>query len=84
MLSNTRGLAKSMALERVGGGIQLSVVDSGDGFHADVDRSSWGLGLVSMEERARVVDGKLDVESTPGKGTSVRCWVPLPTEDDIE
>jgi signal transduction histidine kinase len=33
--------------------------------------------LISMEERARLVDGKLTIRSVPGRGTIVELFVPL-------
>ena len=35
------------------------------------------LGLLSMRERVRLVNGTIDVESTPGQGTTIVAWVPL-------
>jgi signal transduction histidine kinase len=34
------------------------------------------LGLASMRERLRLVDGSLDIESSFGQGTTVLAWVP--------
>jgi len=36
-----------------------------------------GLGLISMEERVRLVNGKLTVHSQIGKGTTVTAFVKL-------
>ncbi|HSJ54627.1 MAG TPA: sensor histidine kinase [Anaerolineae bacterium] len=38
-----------------------------------------GLGILGMKERAGVVGGRLDIESRPGLGTTVRLAVPLPS-----
>jgi two-component system CheB/CheR fusion protein len=56
--------------------LQLSVRDLGEGFDTGEVRGR-GLGLVSMEERARWVGGSLRIESTPGEGTSVEAEIPL-------
>ena len=56
--------------------LQLSVRDLGEGFDVGEVRGR-GLGLVSMEERARSVGGTLRIESTPGEGTSVDAEVPV-------
>ena len=37
-----------------------------------------GFGLVSMRERATLVGGELEIDSTPGAGTSIFVRVPLP------
>jgi len=60
--------------------IQLEVADFGEGFDASSGRS--GLGLVSMEERARLLHGTLNVESAPGKGTRVTVQVPVPEQTE--
>jgi two-component system CheB/CheR fusion protein len=56
--------------------LQLSVRDLGEGFDIGEVRGR-GLGLVSMEERARWAGGSLRIESTPGEGTSVEAEIPL-------
>ena len=35
-----------------------------------------GLGIVGMQERARLVDGTLTVESAFDRGTVVEVWIP--------
>ena len=35
------------------------------------------LGLLSMEERATLVDGWLELKSAPGQGTEIHAWFPL-------
>ena len=69
--------AIEVSLERFEDGIRLSVEDWGRGFRAGGDLSELGLGLLSMEERARVVRAQFQIASTPGQGTMVRCWAPL-------
>ena len=67
----------SVLLEGKPGGIALRVEDSGDGFDLEQAMRKGGLGLISMEERVRLVNGKLNVESASGKGTAVSAFVPL-------
>lgn len=58
-------------------GYALFVRDFGVGFDPDIVRSRrTGLGIVSMEERARLVGGVLRVKSAPGGGSLVRVWIP--------
>jgi signal transduction histidine kinase len=58
-------------------GITLRVVDTGDGFDPNEIKGKRGLGLISMEERVRLVRGKFSIQSQPGKGTMVEVFVPL-------
>jgi PAS domain S-box-containing protein len=57
--------------------VSLIVEDLGDGFDLETIKGRRGLGLVSMEERVRLVKGKLSIQSQPGKGTCVEVKVPL-------
>ena len=60
------------------GGLQLAIHDDGAGFVPELVRGShMGLGLTSMRERVRLLRGTLDIESAPGRGTTVAAWVPL-------
>jgi signal transduction histidine kinase len=60
------------------GGLRLAVSDNGSGFAPDVQPHRPSLGHASMRERVRLLDGTLDIQSTPGAGTTVVAWVPLP------
>jgi signal transduction histidine kinase len=40
------------------------------------------LGLRGMAERARLAGGRLEVETEPGRGTTVYLSIPLSTEED--
>lgn len=66
-------------LTRENGTLALEVGDDGHGFA--VDRSSTGLGLAGMRERALLVNGDLQVTSKLESGTSVRLRVPIRTEN---
>lgn len=60
--------------------IKLTVADNGCGFDpaekfSDTTVAS-GLGLSGMRDRAMLCDGKLEIASEPGKGTTVQIWLP--------
>jgi two-component system CheB/CheR fusion protein len=59
------------------GGVALRIEDTGDGFDLVKARKSGGLGLISMEERIRMVNGRFEIQSQPGIGTTVDVFVPL-------
>lgn len=67
-----------LALARGRGEARLAVVEAGAGFEPGATR---GLGLVSMEERVRLLGGRLRVASAPGKGTEIEAVVPLSQRD---
>ena len=58
-------------------GITLTVSDSGIGFDWRHAINGRGLGLISMRERLRLVNGELSIQSEPGCGTTVLARVPL-------
>ena len=60
------------------GAVILKVADDGSGFDLQAVRGRGGLGLVGMEERTRLVNGKLPVDSRPGRGTRIALSIPLP------
>jgi len=64
------------------GGILLSVRDYGMGFDPARVRGNGGLGLISMAERVRLIQGDLSVESRPGQGTRIEVRVPLVGGDE--
>jgi signal transduction histidine kinase len=55
----------------------LDVRDEGQGFDTEAALATSGLGLVSMQERVRLVNGTVAIESKLGVGTTVRATVPL-------
>jgi signal transduction histidine kinase len=57
--------------------IHLAVSDSGAGFDSSAAKESRGLGLISMEERLKLVLGTLSIESQPKRGTTIHARVPL-------
>ncbi len=63
-------------LRQLDGAVELVVKDEGRGFDVEA-RTGRGLGLISMNERARALGGVLVVRSRPGGGTSIEARLPL-------
>jgi signal transduction histidine kinase len=57
--------------------VRLEVADNGRGLGNIARPPSKGLGLASIKERVRLVAGKVEIESDPGKGTRIVALVPL-------
>jgi PAS domain S-box-containing protein len=55
--------------------IHLTVKDSGAGFEIEAARNGRGLGLISMEERLKIVNGTISIESRPQAGTTIHARV---------
>ena len=57
----------------------LTIQDSGVGFESSTQ--SHGLGLVSMRERIKLVDGNFRIHSLTGQGTEI--WVAVPDGPEV-
>ncbi len=74
--------AANVTLEREDQSLRLKVTDQGCGF----DASKWqtmclgsacGFGLLDVQNRVELAGGKLEIDSAPGRGTTVTVTVPL-------
>jgi signal transduction histidine kinase len=65
-----------VALTAQDAGLELTIRDDGVGFNVEKLRTS--PGLAGMGERAELAGGRLDIESAPGAGTTLRARFPLP------
>lgn len=65
----------TVTLKDTGGDVELRIIDDGAGFDTKARVST--LGLIGMRERAMSVNGKLVIDSAPGKGTSISVTVPV-------
>ena len=67
----------TVTLLHEGDRVVLCIEDSGVGFDSAVTRGNGGLGLISIQERARLVGGTAKVDALPGAGTRISVHVPL-------
>lgn len=75
----------SVVLQRTAGQVTAVVEDDGRGFDPDADTpADYRLGVLGMRERATLVGGTLEVESAPGRGTTVIARIPLAGADGGE
>jgi two-component system sensor histidine kinase UhpB len=63
-------------LGRTEGGLALTITDDGQGFDL-AGVSGRGLGLISLDERVRLVGGSMRIDTRPRWGTAVRVEVPV-------
>ena len=64
----------------LGDSVALTVRDNGAGFDAEKVETGRTLGLTGMRERVQLVDGSIEVDSSPGEGTTVSVRVPVGQE----
>jgi PAS domain S-box-containing protein len=79
VVKHSRARQVEVILERRPDYVLLIVEDDGVGFEsADAAVSGHGFGLVAMQERAALIGANLEIESTPGNGTTVLVRMPVP------
>jgi len=66
------------------GEIHLIISDSGTGFDVEAAMQGMGLGLTSMRERVRLINGTIAIESKPMGGTSIHVRIPLEGRSSVE
>lgn len=66
-----------VVLRGVDGALELKVMDFGIGFDQESELLSEGLGMISMQERARLAGGTFRVQSSLGAGTTITVCVPM-------
>jgi signal transduction histidine kinase len=74
-----------VTLRSLGQGIaQLEIVDDGVGFDVEAVNRAYdkrgSLGMINLRERTELINGLLNIQSAPGKGTSVQVYIPLTEE----
>ena len=71
----------TVSLRKIDSDLRLTVTDDGAGFDVLTARRNGGLGLSSIEERARLVHGLVTIRSRQGHGTSIDVRVPRDGSD---
>ncbi len=66
-----------VTLESMGNVLRLTVEDKGIGLPREALQARAGIGIVSMKERALLVNGRISIESDVGKGTQVSVDIPV-------
>ncbi len=94
-----RKLTVSIKAVKLGNQVCLSVSDNGIGFDAasinpekifglyqrfNLDRPGKGIGLFLVKSQAEAMGGSVELESTVNKGTTVRIFIPLTTEESTD
>ena len=72
--------AKHVSLDLTDGGGEyaFTLQDDGCGFDPNSTRDVWPHGIMGMQQRVRALGGRFSLDSTPGKGTTLRVTVPAP------
>jgi signal transduction histidine kinase len=76
IVKHSRARNISIVLVRKAGAVAAVIEDDGQGFDPTAGREG-GFGLEGMRERVGLLDGRLQIESTEGSGTTLVAEVPL-------
>jgi signal transduction histidine kinase len=76
VVKHARASSVSVLITRKNGSVIAVIEDDGKGFDTGASRDA-GLGLVGMEERVALLNGRLQIESGEGAGTTIVAEVPL-------
>jgi two-component system NarL family sensor kinase len=82
ILKHSRARRVDLRLERDIHEVQLRIADDGTGFEPGKPGGGKGLGLKNIAERVRMLGGKLNVDSSPGKGTRIEVTIPTAETPD--
>lgn len=79
-IKHSRADRIEITLSLADGHIVMQIRDNGSGIPDNVSGKSTGMGLLTMNHRARMLGGRLSVEHDEFGGTLVRCSVPVPPD----
>ena len=65
------------------GEIQAEIVDNGKGIDTALLEHPESIGILSMQERARMLGGKITITRNTGGGTRVSFFVPVERKDEL-
>jgi signal transduction histidine kinase len=86
ILKHAQASRVSLIAERRNGEVRVIIEDDGRGFDlaavVAAPEAQHKLGLRGMEERAALADGRIEIETAPGKGTTIYVYLPLPLEHE--
>jgi signal transduction histidine kinase len=83
---HARATQVALEVRQQDGTVEMQVSDNGKSFHVGKTLSAKNnrrLGLIGMKERIEMIGGTLQIESSPGIGTTVRTRIPFEPENSL-
>ena len=81
VVNHAQARSARVELSRQNGRVAMRIADDGRGFEPGMAAGRRGLGLISLDERVRMLAGTLGIESAPHVGTIVSVTVPFGDQD---
>ncbi len=80
---HAHGSSPEVLVQKIDGEVLVTITDHGTGFDPLSAAVGGRLGLTFMRERVRLLAGVFEIDSAPGRGTSIRARLPLSTDEMI-
>jgi PAS domain S-box-containing protein len=77
VVKHSRATSARVELVIEGPHLRLTITDEGCGFEVEASPGRSSLGIVSMRERVRMVQGQISVQSRPSEGTCIEVRIPV-------
>lgn len=77
IIKHSQATEASISINQYDDSLNIIVEDNGIGFNARTIVKKDGMGLTSIEKRIEHIEGTLEVDTTPGKGTTILIDIPL-------
>ena len=77
VVSHSAATLVNVRLKSCSKSLDVMIVDNGRGFQLDESKKKGGLGLISLEERVRLLQGNFSIDSEIGNGTTLHVSIPL-------
>ncbi|HTR36133.1 MAG TPA: PAS domain-containing sensor histidine kinase [Bryobacteraceae bacterium] len=77
VVRHSRASQTEVVIEQKGDELVVLIRDDGQGITPAIMNGKTSLGFLGMRERARLLGGKVDIQSIVGQGTTVRVRVPV-------
>jgi signal transduction histidine kinase len=74
ILKHATALHANISIEMIDDVIRIVLSDDGKGF--DINKRKEGIGLTNMTNRVESFNGKISIESSPGKGCKIKIEIP--------
>jgi signal transduction histidine kinase len=79
VVKHSQATEASVSLKQNGRTLDLTIEDNGRGFAPDAENPNYGLGLVGISERAKMLDAQYEINSSE-KGTTIKLQMNLPAQ----
>jgi signal transduction histidine kinase len=76
IIKHSGAASARIALAASTAGVRMEIEDAGRGFDPASADASPGMGLLSIRERLRILNGTPHIESAPDHGTRIDAFVP--------